>query len=146
MELKPCPFCGGKAEIIEYNVGPVDNDNDSEWNRYRLCFVKLRLRCECGIENRNWATRLDAERWWNHRQEEKPCLDHSDKGEKMICLKCNEAEYKNIEVSKCPKCGNVVYTHEQSLKLDAIRRELKPTSAERRTGKLIDEITGKLKP
>ncbi len=40
----------------------------------------------------------------------------------MICLKCNEAEYKNIEVSKCPKCGDVVYTHEQSLKLDAIRR------------------------
>ena len=72
MELKPCPFCGGKAEIIEYNVGPVDNDNDSEWNRYRLRFMKLRLRCECGIDNRNWATRLDAERWWNHRQEEKP--------------------------------------------------------------------------
>ena len=34
--------------------------------------MKLRLRCECGIDNRNWATRLDAERWWNYRQEEKP--------------------------------------------------------------------------
>lgn len=44
--------------------------------------------------------------------------------ESMKCLKCEKGVYDAVEVSKCLSCGDIVYTHKQSLKLDKQRRTL----------------------
>jgi hypothetical protein len=55
----------------------------------------------------------------------------------MICSSCGKAEYKTIkrltylapgkfealECEWCPKCGDLVYTHDQSVALDKARRK-----------------------
>jgi formate dehydrogenase maturation protein FdhE len=55
----------------------------------------------------------------------------------MICSECGKAEYKTInrlswlapgeyatvEAEFCKACGDIVYTHAQSLALDKLRRE-----------------------
>jgi hypothetical protein len=54
----------------------------------------------------------------------------------MICTKCFEAEsvtsktkildrgiVLTVECDKCPKCGDITFTHEQSLEVDRKRRE-----------------------
>jgi hypothetical protein len=40
----------------------------------------------------------------------------------MKCPNCKDGEYATIEVCKCLSCGDIVFTHEQSLKLDKLRR------------------------
>lgn len=59
----------------------------------------------------------------------------SSSGEIITCTNCYEADtvilvgdfelnghvFKNIERTICPKCENVTFTHEQSLKLDKAR-------------------------
>ena len=64
-ELKPCPFCGGKAEI-ETGV--------SKMGAYARCYCK-----KCGARTReskdvshNGSFVFDAIRAWNRREEE--CL------------------------------------------------------------------------
>jgi hypothetical protein len=44
----------------------------------------------------------------------------------MKCLKCNEAEYATVEAEKCPKCGDMIFTHDQSVKLDQLRLSVNP--------------------
>ncbi len=56
-ELKPCPFCGGKAEIITWNtVG------------WAIVYGVMCLKCEVGIEGtfKNY-TRAEAIEAWNKR-------------------------------------------------------------------------------
>jgi len=53
----------------------------------------------------------------------------------MICFACLKSEYRevtltrteagtefNVEAMKCPACGDVIFTHDQSLKLDKKRK------------------------
>lgn len=56
IELKPCPFCGGKAMFIK------DDDNPSEW-----CWVRC-LNCRC--HTKMFDTPTDAAVAWNRRAAE----------------------------------------------------------------------------
>lgn len=64
----------------------------------------------------------------------------------MKCLKCNTGQYKTVEVSKCLSCGDIVFTHDQSVKLDEQRRGFKRISetskhiAEQATKEQVAEI------
>ena len=55
----------------------------------------------------------------------------------MLCFICLKADYEKIIITKykmgkalqveclmCPNCGDIVFTHEQSLELDKKRKEL----------------------
>jgi NMD protein affecting ribosome stability and mRNA decay len=50
----------------------------------------------------------------------------------LLCSKCFKARYETINKMKdgisfqcehCPKCGDIILTHKQSLELDRLRRE-----------------------
>lgn len=67
-------------------------------------------------------------------------IKNQTKESKMICSSCFKAEYKTItritylapgkyaevEAEFCPKCGDLVYTHDQSVELDKARRKVLP--------------------
>lgn len=42
MELKPCPFCGGKARIEETRIEPMETNRDS----VKICFRIYCKRCK----------------------------------------------------------------------------------------------------
>lgn len=53
-ELKPCPFCGGKAEVVPYSV----------YGKVKSYFVNC-LKCGCQI--RDYTSKQNAEKAWNRR-------------------------------------------------------------------------------
>lgn len=58
-ELKPCPFCGGEAEIISYYFKGTAN------RMHFFCQCK-----SCGTRMQNWngyRTRANAIEAWNRR-------------------------------------------------------------------------------
>ena len=63
-ELKPCPFCGGEAEIRAGGNGG--------FNAPKLAFVQCRL---CGAKTANipvsadYAAKDEAANYWNQREE-----------------------------------------------------------------------------
>ena len=61
MELKRCPFCGGKAEVLKVN-----------YDRYRIITCNL-CRIKFGILTRSGAfhTEQEAIEAWNRRADEK---------------------------------------------------------------------------
>lgn len=57
-ELKPCPFCGGEAEIYEY-----DPDGLCDYHEP----YTVQCKSECCFLGRDFATREDAAKAWNRR-------------------------------------------------------------------------------
>ncbi len=57
IELKPCPFCGGKAKMVVYT-------NYNDYNDYVVNCTK------CGASVPIWhETEKEAAQWWNRRDE-----------------------------------------------------------------------------
>jgi Lar family restriction alleviation protein len=52
-ELKPCPFCGGEARIIDFE--------DDEYRYYQICCTKCKCKMDAHIGKHN---AIDA---WNRR-------------------------------------------------------------------------------
>ena len=59
-DLKPCPFCGGKAEIRH-----VTSLRDA-YGKYNSCFV---ICPSCLTTSDNYPSRIIATQRWNRRQE-----------------------------------------------------------------------------
>lgn len=58
-ELKPCPFCGGEAELVEKFV-----------RRGFLLSHRYVIKCNrCGKEDREYFYRFEAVEAWNRRVE-----------------------------------------------------------------------------
>ena len=55
-ELKPCPFCGGKAEVVPYSV----------YGKVKSYFVQC---LKCGCQSRDYTSKQNAEKSWNRRAE-----------------------------------------------------------------------------
>ena len=83
-ELKPCPFCGGEAELDEY------------CGKY-VVFCK---NASC-----SWRkTKAEAIEAWNTRHE-RTCefMPYSEKSDDGICSKCGAYMYE--QDNYCPDCG-----------------------------------------
>ena len=64
-ELKPCPFCGGQAKIIEHE-GLVDNITDGYQVQCMTCFSSNSgASCKAGFSKDK--ARYEAVKLWNNR-------------------------------------------------------------------------------
>ena len=57
-ELKPCPFCGGKAEVVPYSV----------YGKVKSYFVNC---LNCGCQIRDYTSKQNAEKAWNEIRKRK---------------------------------------------------------------------------
>ena len=88
-ELKPCPFCGGKAAVVESS--PV--------------YLAYRVRCKrCGAETGMYTTAIKAVRCWNTRAE-RTCrnADRTGIAGRFECSECGWVEAD--EPIYCGGCG-----------------------------------------
>lgn len=79
MELKPCPFCGGKARIEQTRIEPMETNRDSVEICFRICCEKCRATSpksygyiainlsETGEVNAWYDGRSEAIKDWNRR-------------------------------------------------------------------------------
>lgn len=101
VELKPCPFCGGKAKAYHY------------------VFTGWIIDCECGVSFfPHTAEREKAIEAWNRRvQDERKCLTVQTCNDCACDLVCNHNEYgfencgnwisKNaVPVVRCGQCSH----------------------------------------
>lgn len=60
-KLKPCPFCGGKAQLDN-----IDNGNNGWW----YSVVCSKPMCRCGVFNTDYSyyNVKDATEAWNRRE------------------------------------------------------------------------------
>lgn len=95
-ELKPCPFCGGVANVIDHHNDDgsvsVGCNNDS-------CL---------GFSGLGWlyGTEAEAIEAWNTRAEQET-HDVSDRPLRFMCDACGGASLE-IAPSYCPCCGRKV--------------------------------------
>lgn len=109
-KLKPCPFCGGKAELL------------LQWKSDEGTGKNIWARCEiCGVVTSNYGTEEEAEDAWNRRAdignpatESKPIEIDGDKNadagitmtgnEPLTCKGC-EYHDENVEwPDRCYAC------------------------------------------
>ena len=78
MELKPCPFCGGDAEIVERDVEP---QQDSWYGKTLAIFAKCKTCGACLFDDYfhdGFGTNDAAAAAWNRRTPvEMPSVDPS---------------------------------------------------------------------
>lgn len=92
MELKPCPFCGGKAHHYKGNIHPYG------------------VACEKCCANINiYGSKGATTRAWNRRAEPKHAhwIINGDWGE---CSRCHETSKLSVMEHKdyCPACGAIM--------------------------------------
>lgn len=92
--LKPCPFCGGAAEMCDH--GRITK-------RQRLPFFRVRCK-ECGVHRSKYSTTVSAaEELWNERSN----TVAEKRGHWIIRSIGNGANAMNwAECSECHVCGN----------------------------------------
>ena len=110
-ELKPCPFCGGEAEITKWHEG---------------YFVECKAH-HCGGTIGAYKTEEETIEAWNTRAErtcEMPMVFEDDEGNELDssaayfryyrCSNCGEImeHYKHEHWSYCPNCGAKVIDDE----------------------------------
>ena len=100
-ELKPCPFCGGEAEIITYRM--ADNDefciNEIYCDSCRMSMMQPEV------------SEAEAAAAWNTRHEEtcRVTKEHVDiDGERMTDYSCGCLNQSGWGHNYCPNCGRKV--------------------------------------
>ena len=115
--LKPCPFCGGEAEML-HAVGEW-------WAICKFCKATTEAHTDKGFAIAAWNARADyhgfeqaaIEAWesvkaWNSRAE-RTCRNKSKSGTSFWCSKCDAATSdafadvggKLTRFNYCPNCG-----------------------------------------
>lgn len=105
-ELLPCPFCGGKAQLAQSDIG---------------CYSVVCAKCNTGIfkpryEQGEWSayrTEAEAIRAWNTRYK-RTCKNLNKRGYSLR-LECSSCGYSSITTNcverldekqnYCPNCG-----------------------------------------
>lgn len=60
-ELKPCPFCGGKAKIVDEHIWISGKSNGGK-TKYVICEI-----CCCRTSGFYWEDRNEMIKTWNER-------------------------------------------------------------------------------
>lgn len=103
-ELKPCPFCGGEAEM-HYVSDIFSRHRPSYWSQ---C-------CNCRMSGKHHRTRQEAIDAWNTRAERTcefkpfkgPISDTDEEGNRQgVCSVCSA--YMHEQFCYCPNCGRKV--------------------------------------
>ena len=118
VKLKPCPFCGGEAELV--------CTTDNHHAPYVRCKYGVYLKPKCTANMYPWRykTAEEAIEAWNNRAEKtakwvyakydyeqhKYIPDENLKKGTLVCSACLEEAYRdsdgfNVEFSYCPNCG-----------------------------------------
>ena len=105
-ELKPCPFCGSEAEMVESDYGMYLTG----YAVYcRKCCLKMGVTGRLG-ETYEWTpvfnTGAEAIAAWNTRAEQ-TCRDTNGGGYTFKCSNCNYVLHMPFgwNFSYCPNCG-----------------------------------------
>ena len=93
-ELRPCPFCGGRAKHVYFSF----TDAHSVWCR------------NCGAESNEFDTEAEAIEAWNTRAE-RTCRNVADQ---VVLFECSECGAKTVDAvgnytqEYCAACGRKV--------------------------------------
>lgn len=107
-ELKPCPFCGGEAELQSSTSDPFGEDRVS----WRVVCREM-FGCQGGTCNVWEATPDDAVRKWNTRAE-RTCRNLHESPLDFECSECSFAvstdpsglpNWQTEFWQRCPSCG-----------------------------------------
>ena len=107
-ELKPCPFCGSKASIIEVAERPDKFVEEA--------FIQCE---ECGFSiHHKWLSVEILIEYWNKRAERTCTVEGYDTGyewdiddtyyqvdDPKFTLSCGHEAYGSVEPNFCPVCG-----------------------------------------
>ena len=83
--LKPCPFCGKPARLVNYGFG------------ISSCYITCsNEECDVVPSTRYYETEIEAMRVWNNRYEDNDILEHAKNGNvtKDICETLKRLEEK----------------------------------------------------
>ncbi len=102
-ELKPCPFCGGEAEL--YGVPHIPKG----WDFIPRCKTTS---C-CGRQAKKYSNRETAIAAWNHRVDTMQVVRGEWEPANPICPVCGEDKFKGLDAdiwsdwtpAYCPNCG-----------------------------------------
>lgn len=96
-ELKPCPFCGGKAEIAR-------NKSVTSLGWYGRCTSCLSSGQRFLVRTETFHTEAEAIAAWNTRAE-RTCHNKTY-GNYLHCSSCDELIYQgDRQFDYCPNCG-----------------------------------------
>lgn len=98
VELRPCPFCGGEAEMADANrTGGARPAQEEPEVRCKAC---------------NWAvrgrSRIQTAADWNARAD-RTCRNEGGGDEWFVCSACGHDAFGDVEhIRFCPVCGSRV--------------------------------------
>lgn len=110
-ELKPCPFCGGEARVVErcyprevFHPGSLDVPDIVEGSRYSIACE------ECGAMQYESETLESVVEMWNRRAERtcQAVLPPYEPGieEIPVCSECGRQLLVEEDADEyCPRCG-----------------------------------------
>ena len=102
-ELKPCPFCGGKAKLKTYG------DRDVFWAECPKCYVKMPMVWEQEKAIRAWNTRVEKVCRWTQGQVDDYWTSACDYAFTLT----DEVLPAENDFLYCPKCGGKIEIGEE---------------------------------
>lgn len=100
-QLKPCPFCGGDAELQKSLGGPFTEDA----TRVSFRVACKDLECQGGYSNFWHTTPEDAMAAWNRRAERTCHYVYDEMACGWVCSEFGGLEPVGDNVRYCPDCG-----------------------------------------
>lgn len=103
-ELLPCPFCGGEAELKQYQSG--------DWQV--ICYhADGCIMLKSDIDNCYWENVQTLARQWNSRAERTCRSTTDDSAWCFVCSECGKSfprsklhlAHNHGEINYCPNCG-----------------------------------------
>lgn len=100
MELKPCPFCGGDAKLMEMRYG------DGRYSVFGVFCQNDSGAVQHGHFIDNYATEAEAVDAWNTRAERTCRIERRDCGDGVAGTYCSECgNHADEDDCYCPTCG-----------------------------------------